>query len=88
MGQSRDPDELLTVEEVARILKIAPKTVRRWLASEALAGVRVGRQWRVKRSSLAHLLGGELGGNDSDPGSNTFVRPLDLVAVAPALLVA
>lgn len=44
--------ELLTVVEVAAALRVSEMTVRRQIASGALAAVRVGKQWRVSRSAL------------------------------------
>jgi excisionase family DNA binding protein len=46
-------DELLTVKEVAARLKLNPQTVRRWIRSGRLRGVRVGtRGWRVKAEEV------------------------------------
>ena len=48
--------ELLTVQEVARLLRVSPITVRRHIASGRLAAVRAGRQVRVPRESLDAFL--------------------------------
>ena len=53
-----DPDELLTVEQVAHLLKVIPDTIRSWIQSGALKasrpgnGTRPGRKYRVRRSDL------------------------------------
>ena len=48
--------QLLTVEEAAAYLRVTPATVYRLLRAGKLPGVRVGRQWRVRRTALdAHL---------------------------------
>ena len=53
-----DPDELLTVEQVAHLLKVIPDTVRSWIQSGTLKasrpgnGTRPGRKYRVRRSDL------------------------------------
>ena len=39
--------ELMSPEDVAAALSISPATIRRWLRDGAIAGVKVGRQWRV-----------------------------------------
>ncbi|WP_246035413.1 helix-turn-helix domain-containing protein [Dictyobacter kobayashii] len=58
-------DELLTVREVARRLRVDDTTVRRWIKSGALEAItlphRGKRQaYRVKRSTLETLLDGAL----------------------------
>jgi excisionase family DNA binding protein len=53
-----DPDELLTVDQVARLLKVIPDTVRCWIQSSTLRasrpgnGTRPGRKYRVRRADL------------------------------------
>jgi excisionase family DNA binding protein len=53
-----DPDELLTVEQVAHRLQVIPDTVRTWIQSGALRasrpgnGIRPGRKYRVRRADL------------------------------------
>ncbi len=44
--------EWLTVEEIAEALKVAPKTVRTWVASGDLKGVHLGHRvgWRIRRA--------------------------------------
>ena len=49
-------DEILTVEEVAALLKIHPKTVYKFLKANELQGHRFGRIWRFKRSEIMKLL--------------------------------
>jgi excisionase family DNA binding protein len=51
-------DELLTVKEVAARLKLNPQTVRRWIRSGRLRGVRVGaRGWRVREMEVPPVAG-------------------------------
>lgn len=47
-----DGDEWLTVEEIAAELKVSMDTVRRLIQDGAISASQVGRQWRVRRSSL------------------------------------
>jgi excisionase family DNA binding protein len=52
-------EPLLTVAEVATQLRIDPETVRRWLRTGKLAGVRVGGAragWRIPASALARFV--------------------------------
>ncbi len=56
-------DELLTVREVARRLRVDDTTVRRWIKSGALEAItlphKAKRQaYRVKQSTLTNLLKG------------------------------
>jgi len=45
-------EELLTVEEVAKELRINPKTVRQYIASGELVALLVGRGYRISRDDL------------------------------------
>jgi excisionase family DNA binding protein len=54
-----NPDEILIVEEGAAYAKIAPKTLRKWLKSVQLPGLRAGRHWRVQKSALQRFLRGQ-----------------------------
>ena len=56
-----DRDELLTPEEVAAILRVSPKSIRKWLKEGTLQGIKVGRLWRIKESELKAALAGERG---------------------------
>src|SRR5205814_5905575 len=53
-----NPEELLTVAQVAQLLKVIPDTVRTWIQSGALTasrpgdGARPGRKYRVRRVDL------------------------------------
>jgi len=49
--------EFLTVEEVAKLLRISVRTVQRLLKGGELPGVRIGRQWRIPRAELMARLG-------------------------------
>lgn len=52
--------DLLTVEEVAELLRLTPYTIRRLLNEGKLPGRKVGggRQWRIDKGELAHYLNG------------------------------
>lgn len=47
-----DPDELLTVNEVAVILKLNRKTVLKFLENGEIRAKRFGNSWRVRRGDL------------------------------------
>lgn len=49
--------EMLTVEQACAALQLAPITVRRMIKDSVLAGaVKVGRSWRVPRTSVESVL--------------------------------
>ena len=48
---------LLTVNEVAELLQVSSKTVRRWIERQELHTHRLGRQLRVAEEDLAAFLG-------------------------------
>ena len=45
----------LSVRDVATLLRVCPKTVRRWIKSGTLPATRLGRDWRIARSDLKAL---------------------------------
>ena len=45
-------EELLTVEEVAKELRINPKTVRQYITSGDLMAILVGKGYKVSRDDL------------------------------------
>jgi excisionase family DNA binding protein len=46
----------MTIEEAAPHLKIAPKTLRKWLREGMFPGVKVGRKWLVRVADVEHAL--------------------------------
>ncbi|MBW3576840.1 MAG: helix-turn-helix domain-containing protein [Actinobacteria bacterium] len=53
-------DELLTVAEVADLLRVSTMTVYRLIRSGELPAVRVGRNYRVRRDELETYLAGQV----------------------------
>ena len=55
-GRLARPTQLVTPEEAARQLAVAPKTIRDWLRSGTLAGVKVGgKLWRIPQSEIERM---------------------------------
>ncbi len=48
---------LLTVDEVADFLRVAPNTVYRWLRSGKIKGTKIGKEWRIAQNVLAEFAG-------------------------------
>lgn len=44
--------EMLTVEEVAGVLRVHPRSIQRWAREGRVASVRVGRSYRIPRSDV------------------------------------
>jgi excisionase family DNA binding protein len=53
---STEKDALLTPEEAAKRLNVSPVTVRKWLRSGKLRGVKVSVLWRVRESDLNEFI--------------------------------
>ena len=66
-------DSLLTVAEVAEMLKLNQQTIRNWIDQGSLPAIRIGRRVRIKRSDFERILEeGYSAGNSADrpPGPN------------------
>jgi excisionase family DNA binding protein len=51
IGQMQD-EEYLTVEEVAKQLRVNEKTVRRWINSGILVAIKPQKEYRIAKSEL------------------------------------
>lgn len=49
-------EEMFTLEEVAKRLKVSVKTIRRWLQEGRLTGFKMGKLWRVKETELVAFI--------------------------------
>ena len=47
---------LLTVDEVADFLRVAPNTVYRWCRDGKLTGIKIGKEWRIAQTDLDSFL--------------------------------
>jgi excisionase family DNA binding protein len=52
--------DLLTPEEAAVYLRLNPQTTYRLLRSQQLPGVKIGRQWRIRKTILDAFIDGRL----------------------------
>jgi excisionase family DNA binding protein len=50
------PEKVYTPEGAAEALMVSPKTIREWLRTGKLKGVKLGRLWRVRESDLVEFL--------------------------------
>jgi excisionase family DNA binding protein len=49
-------NHVYTIEEVAKHLKVSTRTVREWLRSGKLKGLKAGRLWRIREEDLQAFL--------------------------------
>lgn len=78
-------DELLTIAETARLLKVSRVTVQRWLKAGRLAAVRVGpKAIRIRRGEIARITQPlPVSGERPPDGLPTAVIYADLADVPP-----
>lgn len=48
--------EILTLEEVARYLRLTPQTIYKWAQEKRIPAVKLGKEWRFRRSILDRWL--------------------------------
>ena len=48
--------ELLTVSEVAQLMKVTPQTVLQWIYTKRLKAYKAGGQWRIRPEDLQLFL--------------------------------
>ncbi len=53
-------DELLSVEDITRILKVSRATAQRWCRDRKLPAVKIGKAYRVRREDLDKWYEGKL----------------------------
>ncbi len=51
-------EQSFTPEEAAKILKVSPQTLRRWLRTGSIRGTKVGdgKLWRISQSTIDQYL--------------------------------
>jgi excisionase family DNA binding protein len=76
---------LLTVQETAKVLRVSPITVRRYIAAGRLPAVKVGKGIRVREESLEKVMR-PIGSNGSPIASERPVKRKKRTPAAQALL--
>lgn len=56
---SMEKEQYYTIEEVAKMLKVAYLTVYRWIQAGRLNAVKAGKQYRIKKEDLESFLKGK-----------------------------
>jgi excisionase family DNA binding protein len=67
-GTIRTP-AMYTVAEIAKILDLHPKTVRRFIRDDRIRARKIGREWRVRKEDLREYAHGELAGRPTEDES-------------------
>jgi excisionase family DNA binding protein len=49
-------DQYLTIKDICSELRLSHETVRQWILSGRLPGMKIGRQYRVRRVDLERML--------------------------------
>ena len=57
--------EILTLEEVAHYLRLKPQTIYKWAQEKRIPAVKLGKEWRFRRSILVRWLDQQLLSEDS-----------------------
>ena len=51
-----DHNEIMTIEEVAKYLKMTPQTVYKWAQDGQIPGTKLGKEWRFRRRIIDEWL--------------------------------
>lgn len=57
--------EILTLEEVARYLRLKPQTIYKWAQERRIPAVKLGKEWRFRKSILDRWLDEQMLSEDS-----------------------
>ena len=60
--------EILTLEEVARYLRLKPQTIYRWAQEKRIPAVKLGKEWRFRKSILDRWLDEQMPSGNSGFG--------------------
>jgi excisionase family DNA binding protein len=60
--------EILTIEEVASYLRLTPQTIYRWAQEKRIPAVKLGKEWRFRRSIIDEWLDTQILADESGFG--------------------
>jgi excisionase family DNA binding protein len=61
-------NEILTIEEVATYLRLTPQTIYKWAQEKRIPAVKLGKEWRFRRSVIDRWFDAQLTGGDASSG--------------------
>ena len=67
----------MTLEEVALYLRLKPQTIYKWAQEKRIPAVKLGKEWRFRRSILDRWLDEQMLGDDSGFGHLRDERSLE-----------
>jgi excisionase family DNA binding protein len=59
------PADILTIEEVAAYLRLTPQTIYKWAQEKRIPAVKLGKEWRFRRSILDRWIDAQILSEDS-----------------------
>ena len=60
--------EILTIEELAGYLRLKPQTIYKWAQEKRIPAVKLGKEWRFRRSVIDRWLDEQMLGDESGFG--------------------
>ncbi|MBI4502331.1 MAG: helix-turn-helix domain-containing protein [Gemmatimonadetes bacterium] len=68
-GRGQPPEnDILTVEEVAAYLRLQPQTIYKWAQEKRIPAVKLGKEWRFRKTILDRWLDEQILGEESGFG--------------------
>ena len=64
-GANTPAHEILTLEEVAQYLRLKPQTIYKWAQERRIPAVKLGKEWRFRKSVLDRWLDEQMLSEDS-----------------------
>jgi len=61
-------NDILTVEEVAAYLRLQPQTIYKWAQEKRIPAVKLGKEWRFRKTILDRWLDEQMMGEESGFG--------------------
>ena len=58
-------NEILTIEEVAAYLRLTPQTIYKWAQERRIPAVKLGKEWRFRRSIIDRWLDDQILSSES-----------------------
>ena len=52
MIEMDNPNEIMTLEEVAEYLRLKPQTIYSWAQEKKIPAAKLGKEWRFKKSII------------------------------------
>jgi excisionase family DNA binding protein len=67
-----EPDDFMTVAEIASILKLNQQTVRNWIDQGKLPAMHIGRRVRIRRADFDALIEASVVGDRQPPAQTIW----------------